>query len=190
MPPGSTSIGVDPIGLLRGAPHRELALELMEYLLSLDGQKLWDFKVGTPGGPTRYALRRLPILPSLYRPEYAPFLSDPDEKPYEQARSFDYRPAWTGPLFRALTFIVRAMCVDTEVELQDAYRTLVERHFPPGATALFDDVEAVDYARAAGPVRAALGSPDPRAEATLTNELVSRLRQQYLQVAAMAREGR
>ncbi len=57
-PPGGTSIGVDPIGLLRGAPHRELALAFMEYVMSVEGQKLWDFKVGAPGGPQKYALRR------------------------------------------------------------------------------------------------------------------------------------
>jgi ABC-type glycerol-3-phosphate transport system substrate-binding protein len=188
-PRGGTSMGADPIGLLRGAPHRELALEFMEFVLSEEGQKIWNFKVGTPGGPARYALRRLPILPSLYQPKFASLRSDPEEHPYEQARSFTYRPAWTGPLFRALAFLVRLMCVDTEDDLKAAYRALVERGFPAAATAVFDDVEDVDYAAASGPVRAALSSADPRAEAALANELVARLRARYRRVVALAREG-
>jgi ABC-type glycerol-3-phosphate transport system substrate-binding protein len=189
MPRGGTSVGSDPIGLLRGAPHRELAYEFLDFVLSEAGQKIWNFKVGTPGGPERYALRRLPILPSLYAPAYAPLRSDPEERPYEQARSFTYRPAWTGPLFRVLAFLVRVMCVDTEDDLKAAYRALVERGFPPAATAAFDDVADVDYAAATGHVRAALASPDPRAEAVLANDLVTRLRARYRRVVALAREG-
>ena len=190
MPRGGTSVGADPIGLLRGAPHRALAVEFMEFVLSEEGQKLWNFRVGTPGGPERYALRRLPILPSLYAPAYAALRSDPEERPYEQARSFTYRPAWTGPLFRVLAFLIRVMCVDAEDDLKAAYRALVERGFPPAATAAFDDVEEVDYAAATGPVRAALASPDPRAEAALANDLVTRLRARYGRVLSLAREGK
>jgi hypothetical protein len=38
-------------------------------------------------------------------------------------------------------------------------------------------------------VRAALASPDPRAEAVLANDLVTRLRARYRRVVALAREG-
>ena len=42
------------------------------------------------------------------------------------------------------------MCVDPEPELQEAYGALIAARFPPEATALFDDVSAVDYATVAG----------------------------------------
>jgi len=48
---------VDPIALLRGAPHGELARAFIEYVLSPDGQKLWNAKPGTSGGTERFALR-------------------------------------------------------------------------------------------------------------------------------------
>ncbi len=51
---GGTSIGADPIALLRGAPHPEVAKQFIDFVLKLEGQKLWDFRVGTPGGPERY----------------------------------------------------------------------------------------------------------------------------------------
>jgi ABC-type Fe3+ transport system substrate-binding protein len=188
-PQGGTSMGADPIGLLRGAPHRELALEFMNYVLSTDGQKLWSFKVGTPGGPERYALRRLPILPDLYAPAYDAFRSDADENPYRQAGSFTYHPAWTGPLFRTIAFVVRVMCVDTQDELSRAYRALAERGFPARATALFDDVALVDYAAATGPIRAAMSSPNPVDEVLLANHLIEAFRGQYRTVAELAHQG-
>ena len=65
-PIGESSVSADPVSLLRGAPHRELAVRFIEYVLSEDGQKLWDYRVGTEGGPDRFALRRLPIRRTFY----------------------------------------------------------------------------------------------------------------------------
>ena len=65
-PAGGSSNGADSIGMFRGAPHPELAREFMEFMISQEGQKLWCYRAGTPGGPQKYALRRLPIRPDLY----------------------------------------------------------------------------------------------------------------------------
>src|SRR6185436_20279387 len=99
---GETSINADPIALLRGAPHRELAIAFVEFVLSDDGQKLWSFRRGAPGGPARYALRRLPIAPHIYDHAFDSFRADPEENPYEEVRDFVYHRAWTGPLYGAL----------------------------------------------------------------------------------------
>jgi ABC-type glycerol-3-phosphate transport system substrate-binding protein len=187
---GETSINADPIALLRGAPHRELGIAFIEFVLSDEGQKLWSFRRGVPGGPERYALRRLPIVPRLYDHAFDADRADPDERPYEEAREFVYHRAWTGPLFGALNFVVRVMCVDPERELQEAYAALAAAGFPPEATALFDDVSAVDYATVAGPLRAALQSADPMDEARWSMRLVERFRDQYRRVTALARAGR
>jgi ABC-type Fe3+ transport system substrate-binding protein len=188
-PRGETLLEADPIGLLRGAPHRALAIELIEFVLSEEGQKIWGFRAGTPGGPERYALRRLPILPALYRPEFAALRADPDENPYAAEMAFPYREAWTGPLFGAMSFVVRAMCVDTEVELTEAYGALAAAGFPPRATATFDDVALVDYATVSGPIRAALKAPDPLDEAAWANRLVRHFRDLYRRTTALARAG-
>jgi len=187
---GETSINPDPIALLRGAPHRELAIAFIEFVLSDDGQKLWSFRAGVPGGPERYTLRRLPIVPRLYDHAFDAYRADPDDNPYEAAHDFVYHRAWTGPLFGAIAFVVRVMCVDPERELQDAYAALAQAGFPPEATALFDDVAAVDYATVAGPLRKALQSADPMDEARFSIRLVSGFREQYRRVTALARAGR
>ena len=188
-PHGGTAVDTDPIGLLRGAPHRELAIAFMEFVLSPQGQKLWNFRVGTPGGPVRYALRRLPILPALYAQQFDAVRSDPGESPYDEARAFVYHPAWTGPLVRAITFIVRVTCLDAHDELATAYRDLFRAGFPPRASALFDDVALVDYATALGSIRAAVTSGNPVDEAALGNRLVTAVRAQYRRVSELARAG-
>jgi iron(III) transport system substrate-binding protein len=187
---GETSISADPIGLLRGAPHRALAVEFIEFVLSDEGQKLWSFRRGTPGGPERYTLRRPPIVPHLYDHAFDAYRSDPEENPYGETGDFVYHRDWTGSLFGALTFVVRVMCVDPERELQDAYEALAAAHFPPEATRAFEDVSAVDYATVTGPLRAALQSADPLVEARWSIRLVAGFREQYRRVAALARAGR
>src|SRR5690606_5442244 len=123
-PIGGSSVGVDPIGMLRGAPNADVARAFIAFVLSIEGQKIWNFKVGTPGGPVRYALRRLPVRKELYESQYAAFRSDPDVFPYEEAKSFTYHEKWTGPLFSALRFIVRVSCIDAHDEQAAAWKAL------------------------------------------------------------------
>ena len=113
-PDGGSAYSVDPIALLRGAPHPGVALAFIEYTLSLDGQKLWNFRTGTPGGPQEFALRRLPVRRDFYsHADWAALRSDPDVNPYAQKKLLVYNDAWTGALFSPLIFIVRVMTEDT-----------------------------------------------------------------------------
>jgi len=189
LPEGGSSMGSDPIALLRGAPSPALGRALIEFVLSPAGQALWAYRRGVPGGPERYALRRLPILPGLYAEELAPLRSDPGENPYRTAGAFTYHASWTGPLFRALAFVVRVMCVDTEEELHEAWRELVSSGFPPRARTLFDDMTHVSYAVVKGEVAKTLAGGSPLAEIELQNRLVTLLKAQYEEVARLARSG-
>ena len=186
---GGSSVSVDPIGLFRGAPNADIAREFIAYVMSLEGQKLWNWKVGAPGGPRHYALRRLPVLPELYAPEFKPFRSDPEVNPYELAKTFTYHDAWTGRLFRPIAFIFRVMCIDPHDELTGAWRALIAASFPPEAAAAFSDVEAVNYTVAGGRIRDALGGDKIR-EVQLAKELADHFRAQYRNAAALAAAGR
>ena len=189
-PPGGTSIGVDPIGLLRGAPHRELALAFIEYVMSVEGQKLWDFKLGTPGGPEKYVLRRSAIRREIYAPQFAAFRADPDVNPYEEAKSFVYHPEWTASLFSPLRFIVRVMCIDPHDEARAAWDELARANFPPEATRTFEDVSAVSYDEARGRIADTLKNSDRLAAARLAAAMTGRFGQQYQRAGQLAREGR
>ena len=183
---GGSSVGVDPMGLFRGAPHAEVAKEFIAYVLSVEGQKLWNWKVGTPGGPHRYALRRTPILPQLYAAEFKPLRSDPEVNPYELARTFTYHEAWTARLFRPTAFIFRVMCIDPHDELTEAWQALIAADFPPAAMAVFSDVSLVDYALASGKIRDALGA-DKIIEVQLAKQLADQFRTQYRHASDLAR---
>ena len=189
-PPGGTSIGVDPIGLLRGAPHPALAKAFIEYVMSLEGQKLWCFKVGVPGGPEKYALRRLPVRRELYAPEYAVYRNDPGVQPYEEAKSFTYHPAWTAPLFNPIRFIVRVMCIDPHDEARDAWAALIKANYPPEAMKVFQDVQAVDYSEAKGRIADALKDPDKLVEPRLAARLTIGFQEQYRRAEELARAGK
>ncbi len=187
MPVGGSSVGSDPIGLLRGAPQPELARELIDWSLTPAGQAIWAYRVGVPGGPQRYALRRLAILPGMYAPERAKWRSDPEDNPYLNATQFTYHAAWTAPLFRALSFVIRVSCVDAEQELHEAGLALAEHGFPPRAQAAFDDVSLTSYQVVKGEIAPALASRDPLREVTLQNRLVGAIKAHYEHVTELAR---
>lgn len=190
-PPGGTIFSVDPIGLLKGAPHPGPARAFIEFVMSREGQRLWNRKPGTEGGPARYALRRLPVRRDAYgEPGEAALRSDPLEAPYGIAEPLVYRPEWTAGLFAELRFIMRVMCLDAHPELVTAWREVAAAGCPPEASAALRDVSAVDYAAASSTIKQALRAKDKTAELRLARELGERFRAQYQQAAELARAGR
>ncbi len=189
-PAGGSAVAVDPVALLRGAPHRAVAVAFMEYVLSMDGQKLWNFRPGTPGGPQRYALRRLPVRLDFYRhAEWRALRSDPDESPYDEAEPLVYHPEWTGALFREMAFVVRVMCQDTHVELVEAWKAAIAAPEPARSRALaaLQDMSAVDYDRVRGAIHQALSSRNKADEVALAGELGAAFRRQYARAEEIAR---
>lgn len=189
-PVGGSSVGVDPIGLLRGAPNRPAAEEFIAFVLSEEGQKLWNFKVGTPGGPEKYALRRLPIRKDLYTPQSFPFRSDPTAQPYEEAKLFTYNPAWTEPVFRVMAFIIRITCLDLHHEQTEAWKELIDAGFPREALQKFTDLSAVDYTTSKTVFKTALSSNNRLDEVRLAKDLAEKFRRQYQEAAKLAKERR
>lgn len=187
-PPGGSVFSVDPIGRLRGSPNREVADAFITYVLSPEGQKVWNYRVGTPGGPEMFALRRLPIRRDAYTPESRQYMSDPDVVPYAPENDFFYRADWSGHLFRELAFVMRVVCLDTHHELSKAWKTILDAGRPPEAVAILQDLSAVDYEVADTEIKAALRSPDPLAEIRLAKKLSNHFRKQYRAAEAAAQE--
>ncbi len=187
-PVGGTVASADPIGLLRGAPHRTVAVKFIEFVLSPEGQKLWNLAPGTPGGPEHYALRRLPVRKDFYTDTaLIPWRSDPAEQPFAPGGQLIYRPAWTGGVFRELSFIVRVMCIDSHPELTEAWRAITAAGRPADALSVLQDLTAVDYAAANGQIHTALNSKNPADALRLTRELGTAFRAQYRRAAELAR---
>lgn len=187
-PPGGTVFSVDPIGLLRGAPNPGPARAFIEFVMSREGQRLWNQRPGTEGGPERFALRRLPVRKDTYlEPGSAERRSDPEENPYSLEDPLVYRPEWTAGLFGELRFILRVMCLDSHPELTEAWREVIAAGSPSEALAVFSDVSAVNYATASERIKQALRAKDKVEELRLAKELGEHFRAQYARAAEIAR---
>ena len=189
-PLGGSSMNVDTIAMFRGASNPALAREFIDFVLSREGQKIWAFRVGEPGGPVRTALRRLPVRRDMYREEILAHASDPNEKPYETANAFTYRPEWTDRHFRAIQFVVKVMCLDTHEEQKAAWEALIKAGFPPRATATFFETFYVNYDNVTrGRIHQLLGSGKKFQLVTLARELSGAFRGNYLKAARLAEQG-
>lgn len=188
-PRAGTVGSVDPIAILRGAPHRELAEAFVEFTLTMDGQKLWNFRPGTAGGPERYALRRMPVRRDFFaHAEWHAQRSDPEANPYGEAEPLVNRPERTAHLFRELAFVVRVMTLDTHDELVRAWRAIGAAPEPARSRALaaLQDFSTVNYDEAGGRIKAALASPQRADELTLARELGDVFRGNYARAEKLA----
>ena len=153
-PRGESGVGADPISILRGAPHRDIAQRFVEFLLSEAGQKIWCYRPGEPGGPEKYALQRLPIRRDFYpsahpefqaayerhRPHLTYDLGTPTTDAYLLAAEYVYHPRWTAGHFGLFRDLVRAMCLDSGRELRAAWAAILAAGGPeqcPAAMAAF-----------------------------------------------------
>jgi len=191
-PAGGSVSSVDPVALLRGAKNKAAAVAFIEYVLSMEGQKLWNLQPGAAGGPERFALRRLPVRRDFYtHAEWTALRSDPEAQPFEQKEQLIYRNEWTGGIFREMAFVIRIMCQDTHGELTRAWRAI--NAAPPAvraeALAVLADLSAVDYDRTGKEIRAALGSKNKVDEIRMANELGATFRRNYARAEAIARAG-
>jgi ABC-type glycerol-3-phosphate transport system substrate-binding protein len=191
-PEGGAAYSVDPIALLRGAPHPAVALAFMEYALSLEGQKLWTFRPGTPGGPREFALRRLPVRRDFYaRADWVQFRDDADVDPYSQKKLLVYVDAWTADVYTQMRFIIRVMTEDTHPELVSAWRAIIAAPEPARtrALAVLQDVSCVDYGQALGRVKKVLGSKNLVDTDSLGRDLGDTFRRNYRRAEQIARGG-
>ena len=143
-PEGGSSVTADPISLLRGAENREIGVRFITFVLSEAGQQLWSYAPGTPGGPKKFALRRLPIRRDFYpaveglsetryamhAPHCVDAIGHDDVNPYALAHNFIYRPRWTSRHFNIHRDVIRVMCLDSGEELREAWGTILANGGP------------------------------------------------------------
>ncbi|MFO1446622.1 MAG: ABC transporter substrate-binding protein [Opitutaceae bacterium] len=191
-PVGGTVSSVDPIALMRGAPNRPAAEAFIDFVMSMEGQKLWNFKPGTEGGPERFALRRLPVRKDFYREvDWKALRSDPEDAPFDVKDQLIYHSQWTGGLFREMSFVIRVMCLDTHGELKRAWKAILAAPEPRRAEALrvLQDLSVVSYAETGTRIKRALNSRNKVDEVALANELGRIFRGNYLRATVIAEGG-
>jgi len=152
-PVGETQIDADPIAMLNGAPDPELAERFVRFVLSREGQALWQFPAtaaaGDAGtgvvdegdrlGPERYELRRMPVRRDLFgSDDFDRFIDrvDPVEIASAVPDADRNMRAFIAPLFSA-------MAVDQHHRLQRAWRAITSHPAYPdhGGLVTADEVD-------------------------------------------------
>ncbi len=118
-----TAVTPDPISILRGARHPELSLEFVLWLLSPQGQRLWQVRAGDPLGPQRYELRRMPIRRDLYTSAEMTHWTD-QVNPFDIAKPL---PPGMPDFYAAVAPVCHAMAIDVHDELQTAWSVIVNQ---------------------------------------------------------------
>lgn len=152
MPENGTATTSDPVQLLRGAPHAEVAKAFIDFLLSEDGARILLQKPGTPGGPERHALLRASVRNDMLRKIPKERLSLPDYDPYRLAGAFEYRGEWTGRWFRLIRVLVKCVALDPLDDLRAAQKRIVEAK-RRGDDAEASRLEAMVYGPESMPMR-------------------------------------
>lgn len=120
-PAEATIVNPDPIGVVKGARNQELAMRFVEFVLSVEGQRIWNYRVGTPGGPKQTTLRRLPIVRSVYT-DLTHFTDKVN--PFEIAGTFNTRRDRTRT-FPTLGEQIQVSCIDVLSELRETRKAIL-----------------------------------------------------------------
>jgi len=185
FPKGGTAATPDVAAVLRGAPNPEVALAFMEYILSLEGQKLWSFRVGEADGPVRYALHCTPIRKELYNPEYNEFRTNPTLNAYKDVGDFIYHAQWSTPIFKPLRFIIKVAFIDTHKELSKAWKAINDAQSQgriedaKEAIAVFENFDVFNYQSVISDLKPLLSSENALDVIKLQGNLINRFRKQY-----------
>ncbi len=137
LPEGVTVVNPDGIAVLKGAPNRDLAEEFVAFVLSEAGQRLWTLKVGAPGGPKKFELFRMSVIPGFAARfgDQAAVAFDP----YTWKGGFTYDSEMGSLRWGILDDLIGATIIDTHPELVAAWRAV--KDLPP------DDPRALDLVR-------------------------------------------
>jgi ABC-type Fe3+ transport system substrate-binding protein len=184
IPQNGSATGPDPIGILRGAPNGTAAKQFLEYVLGEDGQKIFAFNAGAPGGPLVHTLYRPPINKSIYAPEFADHRTDGDN-PYVTLAGFDFHPERTAPVYNAIKWIVKFAFIVPHQELTSAWRAIVaaqaEGRMEDAAAAqeILGNFSNFEYDAVNETLAAVLSPADPAAALAVQREIVRRFQAQY-----------
>ncbi len=142
-PADTTVYACDPVAVLNGVKGErlELSKHFIEFLLSYEGQALWNFKAGDPDGPLHYELRRPPVSHQLYTPELMARMVDPVNY-YDMARPLkDGTPNYMG----SVSVVLHAMAIDTHDDLVAAWRTIMAEQDPVRKQAMLDVLDQMPF---------------------------------------------
>lgn len=188
-PDAGSTVSVDPVGMFRGAPNPERARLFIRYLLTDEGQRIWNQRAGTEGGPKKYTLHRLPVRRDCYTPEHRKLMSAPEADPFGLAGSFTYKGAWTGPYFDLIRTLIRVMVLDCRDELQAAWKAIIEAGGPEAVPEAYAEFCRLPFEHSDGS-ETAKKLWVAESQTVTTREWAVFFRESYGKARKLAKEGR
>ncbi len=131
LPSGQAVLDPDPIAILKGAPNRKVAERFMEYVLSVEGQKLLVLPKGVPGGPKQSSLGRMAINTEAYKQTEGKRIYAMN--PFTQKGFIRLDIEKAAKLQRVFNDLVGALLVDTHDDLKKAWTKIVKSKKPDQA---------------------------------------------------------
>lgn len=136
-PKGEAIVNADPIAILEGAPHPELAKAFVEFVLSPEGQKLWMLPAREPDGPKEFRLNRLSVIPFLYDELKGRSLAWMN--PFEAKVTFPFDSKKDAVRRRVLDDYLGVTLIDTHAELSRAWKAIIDAGMPEKPLRLLTD---------------------------------------------------
>lgn len=142
-PADTTVYACDPVAVLNGVSGErlELSKRFIEFLLTYEGQALWNFKTGDPDGPKHYELRRPPVSHQMYKPELMRRMVDPVNY-YTMAKALE---PGTPNYMSSVSVVLHAMAIDTHEDLVDAWRAIIDESDPARKAAMIELFDAMPF---------------------------------------------
>jgi iron(III) transport system substrate-binding protein len=129
LPAGLTVINTDPISILSDAPHPEAAKAFVRFVMSLQGQKLWSLRAGTPGGPVETTLGRYAVLPEVYR-GFGEYLMDGLASPLDAPPNATYDQDKENARIDLLPVYLDKLMIENKRPLTEAWRAVIDAGSP------------------------------------------------------------
>ena len=120
VPTDFPSVNGDCIAVLRNAPSPELASAFVSFVLSERGQRLFYLKRGSPGGPRKFDIGKLPLIPALYgSPDSASVV---DMNPFTTPGVMAYRAELAAQRWNLVNDLFGAFIIDSHDRLVERAR--------------------------------------------------------------------
>ncbi len=119
LPQGQTVLDPDPIAILKGAPNRKVAERFVDFVLSVDGQKLLLLPKGAEGGPVKSSLGRMAANTKAY--ELTEGKRIDAYNPFKQQSLVKLELGQAVKMQRVFNDLIGALLIDTHEDLKKAW---------------------------------------------------------------------
>lgn len=123
VPEGISIINPDSIAILKGAPNLDVAQEFVTFIMSPRGQSLWMKPLGTPGGPIKYGISRMSVLPEFYQGDLSQLYVPLD--PFKLKQPFQYQSKLASSRWAVVDDLIGQGIIDVQTSLRAAWKAII-----------------------------------------------------------------